>query len=101
MEEDIPKIKRVKQALKKDKIYTFYDVDEKTRTIRFNRELIQQFLSNLKLRDVVIPLALLSSSHDTIDLSKMNVGTYVSRKATGSLGRGTERKRGSIPHFHL
>jgi len=70
----IPKVKRVKQAIKKDKIYTFYDVDEKTRTIRFNRERMQQFLANLKLRDVAITLALLSSSQDSGDLFNLNVG---------------------------
>jgi len=69
----IPKPER-RQAIKKDNIYTFYDVDEKTMTIRFNRERMQQFLSNLKLRDVAITLALLSSSQDTIDLFKLNVG---------------------------
>jgi len=70
----IPKVERPKQALKKDKVYTFYDVDEKTMTIRFNREMMQQFLVNLKLRDVAITLALLSSSQDSGDLFKLNVG---------------------------
>ncbi len=70
----IPKIERHKQALKKDKVYTFYDVDEKTMTIRFNREMMQQFLANLKLRDVAITLTLLSSSQDSGDLFKLNVG---------------------------
>ncbi|MHC3130137.1 MAG: site-specific integrase [Candidatus Bathyarchaeota archaeon] len=70
----IPKVERPKQALKKDKVYTFYDVDEKTMTIRFNRERMQQFLVNLKLRDVAITLALLSSSQDSGDLFKLNVG---------------------------
>jgi hypothetical protein len=68
----IPKIKRVRKALKKDRIYTFFDVDEKTREIRFNRELMQRFLSNLKLRDIAITLALLSSSQDSGDLFKLN-----------------------------
>jgi len=70
----IPKIERPKQALKKDKVYTFYDLDEKTMTIRFNRERMEQFLANLKLRDVAITLALLSSSQDSGDLFKLNVG---------------------------
>jgi len=70
----IPKVERPKQALKKDKVYTFYDVDEKTMTIRFNRERMQQFLANLKLRDVAITLALLSSSQDSGELFKLNVG---------------------------
>jgi len=68
-----PKPER-RQAIKKDKLYTFFDVDEKTRTIRFNRERMQQFLSNLKLRDVAITLALLSSSQDSGDLFKLNIG---------------------------
>lgn len=70
----IPKVKRPKQAIKKDMVYTFYDVDEKTKTIRFNRELMQQFLANLKLRDMAITLALLSSSQDSGDFFKLNVG---------------------------
>ena len=67
-----PKPER-KQAIKKDKDYTFYDVDEKTRTIRFNREFMQQFLSNLKLREQAITLALLSSGQDSGDLFKLKV----------------------------
>ncbi len=69
----IPRPKQ-RQAIKKDNIYTFYDVDEKIMTIRFNRERMQQFLANLKLRDVAITLALLSSSQDSGDLFKLNVG---------------------------
>jgi len=69
----IPKPER-RQSLKRDSVYTFYDVDEKTMTIRFNRERMQQFLTNLKLRDVSITLALLSSSQDSGDLFKLNVG---------------------------
>jgi len=69
----IPKPER-RQSLKKDSVYTFYDVDEKTMTIRFNRERMQQFLANLKLRDIAITLALLSSSQDSGDLFKLNVG---------------------------
>jgi hypothetical protein len=56
----IPKVEQPKQAIKKDRVYTFYDIDEKTKTIRFNRELMQQFLANHKLRDVAITVALLS-----------------------------------------
>ncbi len=70
----VPKVTEFKQALKKDKVYSFYDVNEKTKTIRFNRERMQQFLANLKPRDVAITLALLSSSLDSGDLFKMNVG---------------------------
>ena len=76
----IPKIERPKQALKKDKVYTFYDVDEKTMTIRFNRELMQQFLANLKLRDVAITLSLLSSSQDSGDFFKLNMGDIWEQK---------------------
>ena len=42
---------------------TFYYVDEKTKTIRFNRELMQQFLANLKLRDMAITFTPGSGSH--------------------------------------
>jgi site-specific recombinase XerD len=70
----IPKPKRESRATKKDQVYIFYDVDEETKTIRFNREQMQQFLANLKLRDVAITLALLSSSQDTVDLFRLNVG---------------------------
>ena len=114
----IPKIERPKQALKKDKVYTFYDVDEKTMTIRFNRERMQQFLANLKLRDAAITLALLSSSQDSGDLFKLNVGdireqsdktrifwednrgktgvlfrTFISKEATKFIRKYTEQKR--------
>lgn len=70
----IPKVKRPRQAIKKDNVYTFYDVDEKTKTIHFNRELMQEFLANLKLRDVAITLALLSTSQDSGDLLNLKVG---------------------------
>jgi len=70
----IPRVTQFKQALKKDNVYTFYDVDEKTKTIRFNRERMQQFLANLKLRDVAVTLALLSSSQDSGDLFRLSVG---------------------------
>lgn len=69
----IPKPER-RQSLKKDKVYTFYDVDEKTMTIQFNRERMEQFLTNLKMRDVAITLALLATSQDSGDLFKLNVG---------------------------
>ena len=72
----IPPIDRNSRATKKDEVYTFYDVDEETKTIKFNRDLMQQFLANIKLRDVGITLALLSSSQDTIDLFKLNVGDF-------------------------
>ena len=92
----IPKVKRVKQAIKKDKIYTFYDVDEKTRTIRFNRERMQQFLANLKLRDVAITLALLSSSQDTIDLFNLNVGDIREQETNRIFWEGNREKTGVL-----
>lgn len=92
----IPKVKRVKQAIKKDKIYTFYDVDEKTRTIRFNRERMQQFLANLKLRDVAITLALLSSSQDTIDLFRLNVGDIREQNGDRISWEGNREKTGVL-----
>lgn len=76
----IPKVKKVNQAIKKDRIYTFYDVDEKTKTIHFNREFMQEFLTNLKLRDIAITLALLSSSQDTGDLFNLTVGDIREQK---------------------
>ncbi len=76
----IPKVKRPNQAIKKDRLYTFYDVDEKTKTIHFNRELMQEFLTNLKLRDVAITLALLSTSQDTGDLLNLSVGDIREQK---------------------
>lgn len=76
----IPTIDRSSRATKKDEVYTFYDVDEEAGEIRFNREQMQQFLANLKLRDVSITLALLSSSQDTIDLFKLNVGDMREQK---------------------
>ena len=79
----IPTIDRNSRATKKDAVYTFYDVDEEAGEIRFNRELMQQFLANLKLRDVSITLALLSSSQDTIDLFKLKVGDMREQKSKG------------------
>ena len=90
----IPKHKRVKEALKNDKIYTFFDVDEKTRTIRFNREFMQQFLANLKPRDVAITLAMLSSSQDSGDLFKLNVGDVRNQKNDRIFWEGNRTKTG-------
>ena len=92
----IPKVERPKQALKKDKVYTFYDVDEKTMTIRFNREMMQQFLVNLKLRDVAITLALLSSSQDSGDLFKLNVGDIREQKGISRIFWEDNRSDSSI-----
>jgi hypothetical protein len=89
----IPKIEHPKQAIKKDRVYTFYDVDEKTKTIRFNRELMQQFLANLKLRDTSITLALLSSSQDSGDLFKLNVGDIIEQRGKSRIfWEGTREK---------
>ena len=65
---------KAKSAIKKDGIYSFYKVNEEKREIYFDRELMRQFLSNLKLRDQAIALALLSSSQDTGGLLGLNVG---------------------------
>jgi len=89
----IPKVKRPRQAIKKDQVYSFYDVDEKTKTIHFNRELMQQFLSNLKLRDVTTVLAMLSSSQDSGDLFKLNVGDIREQKGKSRIfWEGTRNK---------
>jgi site-specific recombinase XerC/soluble cytochrome b562 len=91
----IPKVKRPKQAIKKDNVYTFYDVDEKTKTIHFNRELMQEFLANLKLRDVAITLALLSSSQDSGDLLNLNVGEICEQNDKSRIfWEGTRNKTG-------
>lgn len=93
----IPKVARPKQAIKKDRVYTFYDVDEKTKTIRFNRELMQQFLTNLKLRDAAITLALLSSSQDSGDFFKLNVGDIREQKGKSRVfWEGTRDKTGIL-----
>ncbi len=93
----IPKVERPKQAIRKDKVYTFYDVDEKTKTIQFNRELMQQFLANLKLRDSAITLALLSTSQDSGDLFKLNVGDIREQKGkTRIFLEGTRNKTGVL-----
>lgn len=90
---NIPKVKRPRQAIKKDSVYTFFDVDEKTKSIHFNRELMQQFLTNLKLRDVAITLALLSSSQDSGDLFKLNVGDIREQKGKNRIfWEGTRNK---------
>lgn len=87
----LPKPER-KQSLKKDKVYTFYDVDEKTMTIQFNRERMQQFLANLKLRDVAITLALLSSSQDSGDLFKLTIGDIREQTNNRIFWEGHRRK---------
>jgi hypothetical protein len=93
----IPKVERPKQAIKKDRVYTFYDVDEKTKTIRFNRELMQQFLANLKPRDTAITLALLSSSQDSGDLFKLTVGDIREQRRKSRLfWEGTREKTGVL-----
>ena len=93
----IPKVERPKQAIKKDQVYTFYDVDEKTRTIRFNRELMQQFLANLKLRDVTITLSLLSCSQDSGDFFKLNLGDIREQKGKSRIfWEGTRAKTGVL-----
>ena len=95
---NIPKLKRVKEqsAIKKDEIYTFYYVDEKTKTIHFNRERMQQFLANLKLRDVTITLALLSTSQDSGDLFKLNVGDIREQTNNRIFWEGNREKTGVL-----
>jgi len=89
----IPKVKRPRQAIKKDQVYTFYDVDEKTKSIHFNRELMQQFIAILKPRDVAITLALLSSSQDLGDLFKLDVGDIREQKKKSRIfWEGTRNK---------
>lgn len=70
----IPPFSRMKEAIKKDAVYTFFKVDEKKRKIYFDREPMQQFLSNLKLRDQAITLALFSSGQDSGELFRLNIG---------------------------
>jgi len=70
----IPKFSRLREAIRKDAVYTFFKVDEKKRKIYFDREPMQQFLSNLKLRDQAITLALLSSGQDSGELLRLNIG---------------------------
>lgn len=70
----IPKVTRLKEALKRDAEYTFFKVDEKKRKIYFDREPMRQFLSNLKLRDQAITLALLSSGQDSGVLFSLKIG---------------------------
>jgi hypothetical protein len=90
---NIPKIKRHRQAIKKDSVYTFFDVDERTKSIHFNRELMQQFLANLKLRDITITLALLSSSQDSADLFALSINDITQQKGKSRIfWEGTRRK---------
>lgn len=68
------KIEHTKQAIQQDNIVDFFILDEASRSVRFNRELMQKFLSNLGLRDQAITLALLSSAQDSGDLFSLNIG---------------------------
>ena len=92
----IPKVERKDRATKKDEVYTFYDVDEETKTIRFNREQMEQFLANLKLRDVAITLALLSSSQDTVDLFSLSVGDIREQSSKSRIFWEGNRKKTGI-----
>ena len=89
----IPKVKREDRATKKDTVYTFYDVDEETRKVKFKREEFQSFLANLKIRDVAVTLTLLSSSQDTVDLFKLNVGDIREQKAKSRIFWEGNRKK--------
>lgn len=67
----------VKEAIRADSKYGLFKLDDKKHTISFDRELMQKFLSNLKLREQAITLALLSSSQDTGILFELNIGDFV------------------------
>lgn len=88
----IPKVTRFKEALKKDAVYTFFKVDEKKRKIYFDREPMQQFLSNLKLRDQAITLALFSSGQDSGVLFSLNIGAIREQKNSRIFWEGKRDK---------
>ena len=91
----IPKPK-MKEAIKKDELYVFYKVDEKKKEIYFDRELMRQFLSNLKLRDQAITLALLSSSQDTGDLFELNIGDITEQNMTNRIYWKNNRRKTKV-----
>lgn len=92
----IPKPK-TKEAIKKDELYVFYKVDEKKKEIYFDRELMRQFLSNLKIRDQAITLALLSSAQDTGDLFKLNIGDITEQNINNRIyWKNTRSKTGVL-----
>ena len=68
-----------KEAIENDTMVPFFKLDNK-RKIYLDRAIVKQFLSNLKLRDQTIFLAMLSSSHDSGDLFRLNVGDFRKQK---------------------
>lgn len=68
-----------KEAIENDTNVPFFKLDKK-RNIFLDRGMIKQFLSNLKLRDQTIFLAMLSSSHDGGDLFSLKVGDICKQK---------------------
>lgn len=74
------KREHISEAIQQDAEWDFFPLDEESRTIRFDRERMQKFLSNLKLRDQAITLCLLSSSQDSGDLFTLDLG-YVRRQS--------------------
>ena len=69
-----------KEAIKNDTTVPFFKFDDKKRKIYLDRAIVKQFLSNLKLRDQAIFLAILSSSHDSGDLFRLNIGDFRKQK---------------------
>jgi len=75
-----PNIKNmVKEGIKNDVNVPFFKLDKK-RKIFLDRKLLNQFLANLKFRDQAIFLAGLSSSQDSGDLFKLNIGDIRNQK---------------------
>jgi len=68
-----------KEAISNDTTVPFFKLDKK-RKIYLDRAIVKQFLSNLKLRDQAIFLAILSSSHDSGDLFRLNLGDFRKQK---------------------
>ncbi len=92
----IPKQQFNKESIKKDEIYVFFKIDEKKKEIYFNRELMRQFLSNLKLRDQAITLALLSSAQDTGDLFKLNIGKITEQNMSNRIYWNSTRNKTGV-----
>jgi len=90
------KVQHLKEAIRSDTKYDFFPLDERTKTVSFNRELFQKFLSNLKLRDQAIALCMLSSSQDSIDLFKLNIGDFDDKTNHRFFWQGTRAKTGVL-----
>jgi len=72
----VPSMTEIDSAIETDLEVPFFEIDEKERKFTFDRSLMQYWLSNLKLRDQAVALALLSTGHDSGDLFKLNVGDF-------------------------